>query len=192
MHKKEHRTKEEDMKKIILQACCAPCACYPIKKLLNDNYLPVVFFYNPNIFPYKEYLIRKNELENYCAKLNIDFFYDQYDIKKFYLETKGLEHEGEKGARCLVCFKLRLLKTALYAKKNNISYFTSTLSVSPHKDYNQILTAGRYAQDQTGVEFVEYNFKKQDGFKISRSIAKENNMYAQSYCGCLFSIRNRK
>ena len=84
------------MKKIVLHACCAPCASYPIKKLIKDNYMPVVFFYNPNIFPYKEYEIRKNELKNYCIKNNIEYFEDKYDIKEFYNSTKGLENEPEK------------------------------------------------------------------------------------------------
>lgn len=177
------------MKKIILHACCAPCASYPINLLIKDNYEPVVFFYNPNIFPLKEYEIRKNELEEYCRKLKLDFFEGEYDIKKFYEEVKGFELEPEKGKRCSICFNLRLLKTAEFAKKQGINCFTTTLTVSPHKNSNQIFEVGKNVQTQTGVEFIEYNFKKNDGFKISRQIARENNMYAQSYCGCEFSIR---
>ncbi len=177
------------MKKIVLHACCAPCASYPIKKLILDNFKPVVFFYNPNIFPLEEYEIRKNELELYCKKNKIDYFEEKYDIKEFYKAIKGFENEPEKGKRCAICFNLRLKKTAEFAQKNNIQYFTTTLSVSPHKDFKTILEQGKIIQNQTGVEFLEYNFKKQDGFKISRQIAKENNMYFQQYCGCEFSIR---
>ena len=90
---------------------------------------------------------------------------------------------------CSICFNLRLLKTAEFAKKQGINCFTTTLTVSPHKNSNQIFEVGKNVQTQTGVEFIEYNFKKNDGFKISRQIARENNMYAQSYCGCEFSIR---
>ena len=180
------------MEKIILHACCAPCASYPIKKLISDNFEPVVFFYNPNIFPFKEYEIRKNELSLYCQKNNIDFFEEKYDIKFFYNSIKGFEQEPEKGKRCAICFNLRLKKTAEFALKNNIKYFTTTLSVSPHKDFNTILEQGKIVESQIGVKFLEYNFKKQDGFKISRQIAKENNMYFQQYCGCQFSIRNNK
>ena len=180
------------MKKIVLHACCAPCASYPIKKLILDNYKPVVFFYNPNIFPYKEYKIRKDELKLYCQKNDIEFYEDDYNIKEFYRLTKGFEAEPEKGARCAICFNLRLKKTAEFALKNNIEYFTTTLSVSPHKDFNMILEQGKIIENQTGIKFVDYNFKKQDGFKISRQIAKENNMYFQQYCGCEFSIRRNK
>jgi len=176
------------MKKIILHACCAPCASYPIKKLIEDNYEPVVFFYNPNIYPLEEYNIRKNELEKYCAKIKVEFFEENYEPEKFYKAIEGYENEPEKGLRCEKCFYLRLLKTASFAVKNNIDCFTTTLTVSPHKNSAQIFSIAKEIQQKTGVEFIEYNFKKQDGFKISRQIAKENNMYAQKYCGCKYSI----
>ena len=176
------------MKKVLLHACCAPCASYPIQKLIEDNYEPIIFFYNPNIFPSNEYEIRRVELEKYCTKINIQYIEGNYEIKEFYKATKGFENEPEKGKRCDICFNLRLNKTAKKAKELEIQYFTTTLSVSPHKNSNQIFLAGNFASKNYGVKFLEYNFKKQDGFKISRMIAKENNMYAQTYCGCEFSL----
>lgn len=177
------------MKKILLHACCAPCASYPINLLIEDNFRPVVFFYNPNIYPFDEYKIRRDELENYCKKLSIDFFEEEWNHKEFLDFVAGFENEPEKGKRCSLCFYLRLYKAAMFAKNNDISCFTTTLTVSPHKNSIQIFEQGKIVADKTGVEFVEYNFKKHDGFKISRQIAKENNMYAQKYCGCEFSVR---
>ena len=177
------------MKKIILHACCAPCASYPINRLREDDFEPVVFFYNPNIFPYREYKIRRDELKNYCEKQRIEFIEENYDIKSFYKATKGFENEPEKGQRCSICFDLRLNKTALLAKKMEIEAFTTTLSVSPHKNSNQIFEIGKKVAQKHNLEFLEYNFKKQDGYKISRQIAKENNMYTQNYCGCMYSMR---
>lgn len=177
------------MKKIILHACCAPCASYPIELLKKDNYEPVVFFYNPNIFPFKEYKIRHDELEKYCNKLGVEFYSGDYEIKKFYSAIKGLENEPEKGKRCSVCFNLRLIETAKLACKLQIPFFTTTLTVSPHKNSIQIFEQGKIVADEFNLEFIEYNFKKQDGYKISRQIAKENNMYTQSYCGCMYSMR---
>ena len=179
------------MKKIILHACCAPCASYPIKKLIEDNFEPVVFFYNPNIFPSSEYEIRRVELKKYCSKIGVQCFEGNYEIKKFYEAIDGFENEPEKGNRCSICFDLRLDKTVQFAISKNISCFTTTLSVSPHKNSIQIFEEGRKIAQKYGVEFLEYNFKKQDGFKISRTIAKENNMYAQSYCGCEFSMKSK-
>lgn len=175
------------MKKIILHACCAPCASYPINKLKKDGFEPVVFFYNPNIFPSCEYEIRRVELKKYCQKIGIEYFEGIYEIKKFYEAIKGFESEPEKGRRCSICFNLRLDKTAKFALSQGIKHFTTTLSVSPHKNSTQIFQEGQMIAQKYGIGFLEYNFKKQDGFKISRQIAKENNMYAQNYCGCEFS-----
>ncbi len=185
------------MKKILLHACCAPCASYPIQKLKLEGFDLTVFFYNPNIFPYREYLIRRNELKNYCEKQNIKYIEQEYEIKKYYEAIKGFENEKEKGKRCEKCFYLRLNKTAHKALELEIPYFTTTLSISPHKNSNQIFESAKEVlkdikqkyKKEINLEFLEYNFKKQDGFKISRSIAKENNMYAQTYCGCEFSRR---
>ena len=177
------------MRKIILHACCAPCASYPIKKLIEDSYEPVVFFYNPNIYPEREYIIRRDELKQYCKSLGIEFYEGEYNTEAFKKATYGLEKEPEKGARCEKCFKLRLNETALFAKNKNIDCFTTTLTVSPHKNSAQIFTVAKEIELKMGVEFMAYDFKKHDGFKISRQIAKENNMYAQNYCGCEYSIR---
>lgn len=180
------------MKKVILQACCAPCASYPIKKLMSDDFMPVIFFYNPNIYPFEEYKIRKDELENYCKKFNIEYYAGNFEEDVFYEFIKGYEQEPEKGKRCSKCFYLRLKKTAEFAKLKGIDYFTTTLTVSPHKNSNEIIAIGNEIAKEYNLEFLEYNFKKEDGFKISRQIAKENNMYFQKYCGCKFSFETTK
>ncbi len=177
------------MEKIILHACCAPCASYPIKKLIEDNYEPVVFFYNPNIFPLNEYVTRRDEIKEYCKREGIEFFEAPYEIKEFYEISNGLENEPEKGKRCEKCFYLRLKKTAEFAKEKNIQFFTTSLTVSPHKDFSQIKAQGDIIAKEFNLKYMDYNFKKQDGFKKSREIAKENNMYFQKYCGCEFSIQ---
>ena len=100
------------MKKIILHACCAPCASYPIQKLIGDNFVPVVFFYNPNIYPEEEYKIRRDELLSYCNKIGVEFFEEKYEPEAFLNSIKGYENEPEKGKRCSICFDLRLFKTA--------------------------------------------------------------------------------
>lgn len=178
------------MKKIVLQACCAPCASYPIRKLKQDGYAPVVFFYNPNIYPFEEYETRRAELQNYCKKNDIEYIEGEWENELFLDFIKGYEKEPERGKRCEKCFYLRLDKTAQIAVKNNIKYFTTTLTVSPHKDSEQIFKTGEEIASKYNLEFLQYNFKKQNGYKISREIAKENNMYIQKYCGCVFSMRN--
>ena len=171
-------------KKVLLHACCAPCASYPIIKLIEDKYEPVVFFYNPNIFPSEEYNIRRVELQKYCNQLKIKYIEGEYEIKQFYKAIAGFENEPEKGKRCSICFDLRLEKTAQVAQQMKIDFFTTTLTVSPHKNSNQVFESGTKIAQKYGISFLEYNFKKEDGFKKSREIARKNNMYAQSYCGC--------
>lgn len=180
------------MQKILLHACCAVCASYPIKKLKNEGCEPIVYFYNPNIYPKSQYDIRLNELINYCLKEQAELIVEPYTPQDFALVANGLENCPEKGSRCLECFKLRLKKTAEKASELNICKFTTTLSVSAHKVSGMIFEAGNYAAKLSGNEFLEYDFKKNDGFKITQAIAKQNNMYKQTYCGCKYSIREPK
>ena len=118
--------------KILLHACCAVCMAYPIE-LLKENYNPVVFFCNPNIYPEEEYLRRRDELIKYCEQEEYPYIIDDYEPVKWYEYIKGLEKEPEKGLRCNKCFEYRLNRTAQKAKELNINIFTTTLTVSPHK-----------------------------------------------------------
>ena len=120
------------MEEILLHACCAVCMAYPIE-LLKENYNPVVFFCNPNIYPEAEYIRRRDELIKYCEQQGYKYFIDDYEPEKWYAYIKGLEKEPEKGKRCNKCFEYRLLKSAQKAKDLGIKTFTTTLSVSPHK-----------------------------------------------------------
>lgn len=175
--------------KLLLHACCAVCATYSIIKVKNDGFLPVVYFYNPNIYPEFEYNRRLNELIKYSKKEKFDLIIDEYNPIEFYEKIKGFENCKEKGERCNKCFLLRLNKTAKKAKELDIKYFSTTLTISPHKISKNIFEAGEISAKNYGVEFLKYDFKKQDGFKHAQIIAKENNMYKQTYCGCEFSIR---
>lgn len=177
------------MQRVLLHACCAVCAGYPVELLINDGFSPVIYFYNPNIYPAAEHDRRLFELVKYSKKKGCELIYDNYSPDDFENGVCGLEKEPEKGMRCTKCFELRLGKTALLAKKMGIKLFTTTLSVSPHKRSGQIFEAGEEAAAEHGLEFLKYDFKKRDGFKITSQIARENGMYAQTYCGCRYSIR---
>ncbi len=174
--------------KILLHACCAVCMAYPIE-YLKENYEPVVFFCNPNIYPEEEYLRRRNELIKYCEQKNYKYILDDYEPEKWYTYIEGLEKEPEKGLRCNKCFEYRLNKTAQKATELGINVFTTTLSVSPHKISKNIFIAGNNAANIFGINFLEFDFKKQNGFLKTMQIAKENNFYRQQYCGCEYSIR---
>lgn len=181
--------------RILLHSCCAPCSTAVIERL-KDNYEIVILYYNPNIYPEEEYLKRKNEEIKYINHLNetdkdikISMLDADNESEKFYEATKGYENEREGGARCAICFKLRLEKTAKLAKENGFDLFGTTLTVSPHKNAELINSIGLAIERETGVKFLVSNFKKQDGYKLSIELSKQNNIYRQNYCGCEFALR---
>ena len=177
--------------KIILHACCAVCATYPIELLKKEGYYPIIYFDNSNIYPYEEYEIRKNELVNYCKKYNIEYYQNKYDNENWENFVKGLENEPEKGLRCQKCFYYRLKNTANFAIDKKIKFFTTTLTISPHKRSLDIFKAGKKVQNEfeNKIEFLKFDFKKQNGYLISTKNAKLEGFYRQNYCGCKYSIR---
>lgn len=174
--------------KILLHVCCGPCQTHCIEELEGD-YEVIAYYYNPNIHPEEEYERRKAEFLRFCEKKKTGHHVDDYNPKEWHTFVKGLETEPERGKRCLKCFELRLKKSAEKAEELGIKKFTTTLSISPFKDFKQILEAGKKAEEETGIVFLEKNFKKADGFKKSVEISKKYDMKRQDYCGCVYSMR---
>ena len=115
----------------------------------------------------------------------------EYEPQKFYGAVKGMEHLPEGDARCAVCYRLRLEKTALEAKRGGYDYFTTTLSISPYKRADWLNKIGEKLSEEYGVRYLFSDFKKKNGYKISCELSKEYNLYRQDYCGCEFSKVNR-
>lgn len=181
------------MKKLLLHSCCAPCSTAVIERLLESmpEYNILVFYYNPNIYPQEEYEKRKNEQIRYINMLNnakISFINADYEDALFEEKVKDLHNEKEGGARCSVCFALRLHKTALKAKELDCDMFGTTLTVSPHKNSDIINSIGNEISVKENIPYLDANFKKKDGYKRSIILSKENNIYRQNYCGCKYSI----
>ncbi len=186
-----------EKQKLLLHSCCAPCSTAVIERLISD-YDITILYYNPNIYPEQEYLKRKNEEIRYIkifnkknSNSNVKMLDCDYESEKFYEAVKGLEDEKEGGARCPVCFKLRLQKTAELAKQNGYDIFGTTLTVSPHKNAELINQIGQSIENNLEIKFLQSNFKKQDGYKRSIELSKENNLYRQNYCGCEFALRKQ-
>jgi len=176
--------------RLLLHSCCAPCSSYVLEVLSNFFYI-TVFYYNPNISPIDEYELRKSEQKRLIESLNfknhVDFLdcdYEDYEFKKI---SKGLENEPEKGKRCFKCYELRLGKTALTAKNLGYNFFTTTLTVSPYKNADWINQIGENLSAECGVEFLNSDFKKNDGYKRSIELSRKYNLYRQNFCGCKFS-----
>lgn len=183
-----------ERQKILLHSCCAPCSTAVIERLINDFDITILY-YNPNIYPEEEYLKRKEEEIKYIKLFNdknpnskVGLMDCDYDYESYNLAVKGLENEREGGARCAVCFKLRLNKTAVLAKENGFDIFGTTLTVSPHKNAELINNIGLGIQNEIGINYLVSNFKKQNGYKRSVELAKENGLYRQNYCGCKFAL----
>jgi len=178
------------MKTVLLHSCCAPCSAAIIECLLAADIRPVLFYFNPNIYPQAEYEIRKAELTRYALLQGVEVIDGDYDHDNWRQHAIGFEHEPERGERCLLCFKIRLLATASLAKKNSITLFATTLASSRWKSLEQISRAGHWAATQyDGVAFWERNWRK-DGLSERRNqLLKENGFYNQQYCGCEYSMR---
>lgn len=174
------------MKKLLLHSCCGPCSTQVIDFLKND-YDITIYYYNPNIDTDEEYNHRLSEQKRYCKIVDIPVIEEKYNPSEFLDQIKGLENEREGGARCAVCFKIRLLKTAQKAKALGYDAFGTTLTVSPHKNALVINAIGKSISFDEGIEFLEGNYKKQDGYKKSIEFSKKYNLYRQNYCGCKFS-----
>ncbi len=179
----------ENNNKILVHACCGVCFSYPFLLLKEMGFTPVVYFINHNIFPENEFNRRYSELEKYCMINSVELIIENYNHDNFLDYIKGFENEPEKGERCNKCFYLRLYESAKKAKELNIENFTTTLTVSPHKISKNIFIEGKKAGEKFGVKFLEFDFKKKDGFKKTSEIAYKTGMYRQNYCGCEFSIK---
>ena len=130
---------------VLLHTCCAPCSSAIIEALLQNGITPIIYYCNPNIYPQEEYEIRKNECTRYAEALGLEIVDADYDHENWLTEMKGLENEPERGGRCLKCFKLRLLRTAQYARERGIKVITTTLASSRWKSLDQINEAGQWA-----------------------------------------------
>lgn len=177
--------------KLLLHVCCAPDATVAAERL-RVEYQPGVFFYNPNIHPFEEYSRRVEEMERLAPEIGVRIVAAPYDPDNWFTAVKGLEHEPEKGARCEVCFRVRLELTAAEAAKNGYSLFGTVLTVSPHKDAELINRLGQEIGQKYGILYFPSNFKKQDGFKRSLELSRQYNLYRQDYCGCIFSKKERE
>ena len=184
-------TSENGSKKsILLHSCCAPCSSYVIS-YLADFFEITVFYYNPNITDRNEYIKRKDEQIRLISLINIkhpvDFIDGDYDSALFFTKIKGHEKDCEGGERCRLCFEMRINKTAETAKKLNFDLFTTTLTVSPHKNAKMINEIGGQAEKEYQTEYLYSDFKKKDGYKKSIELSKKYNLYRQNFCGCIFS-----
>lgn len=174
--------------KLLLHMCCIGCGVAVIKKLRKE-YDVVLYFYNPNISPRSELSKRLSEIKRIAKSFHLQVIVSHALHRTWLQKIRGHEHEPERGGRCVICYRDRLTSTARRAKRLGFDAFTSTLSISPHKNYDVIKRLGEELQSELGVKFLDEDFKKDGGFQRSCKLSKELNLYRQTYCGCEFSKR---
>ena len=181
-------------REVLLHACCAPCSSAIVEWLLQNGVRPTIYYYNPNIYPLEEYETRKNESKRHAESLGIRWIDADYDHRQWLNAVSGLEQEPERGGRCQLCFRLRLLATAREAQRLGIKHFATTLASSRWKNLDQITTAGEAAAQavstpEAPVVFWAQNWRKGGLQERRNQLLHEYNFYNQLYCGCEFSMR---
>lgn len=190
---------EEEIKKIdekcptlLLHACCAPCSSAVLERL-GEVFKITILYYNPNITEKEEYQKRLDELHNFVNKFStkykIDVIDGRYEPQEFFEIAKGLEEEKERGKRCFYCYKLRMKETSIIAGELGFDYFTTTLSLSPHKNSNWINELGKELDLESKSKYLYADFKKNNGYIRSIELSKKYDLYRQDYCGCIYSKR---
>ena len=179
-------------KRLLLHSCCAPCSSHCLSEL-SPQIGVTVFYYNPNLDCAEEYEKRKREQIRFLRETGLADFLDcDYAPEDYISAVRGLEGEKEGGARCAVCFRLRLERTAREAKARGFDYFATTLTVSPLKNAKLINEIGFAVAEEVGVPYLPSDFKKRGGYLHSVRLSEEYGLYRQDYCGCAFSKAERE
>ncbi len=175
---------------MLVHICCSVDSHYFLQKIQEEYPKEefVGFFYNPNIHPYSEYRLRYLDVEYSCKKLGIRLLEGPYNLELWLKKVKGMEHLLEKGERCRVCFDNRLETTVKKALELGHNKFTSTLLISPKKSQEKLEKIGTQLQEKTGVEFIFKDYRVGNGTQIQGELVKQNSLYRQNYCGCLFGL----
>lgn len=183
--------KSGEKPKLLLHACCAPCSSHTLY-FLEKYFNITLYFCNPNISPESEFLYRLDELKRLVREMNLDIeiIEEEYNPEIFFQLAKGLENLPERSERCQKCIAHRLEMSAQKAEQLNCDYFTTTLTISPHKDCTFINECGAEIASAYSVDYLFSDFKKHDGYKHSIELSKKYNLYRQNYCGCIYSKIN--
>lgn len=179
---------------LLMHSCCAPCSSYCLSYLAK-YFSITVLYYNPNISPEEEYYKRVAEQQRLIRELpvenKISFVEGKYEPLKFFKMAEGLEDMPEGGERCFKCYEMRQREAAEYASLHGFDYFTTTLSISPHKNAQVLNETGLRLGEEYGVRYLVSDFKKKGGYQKSIQYSREYCLYRQNYCGCIFSKRNQ-
>jgi len=170
-------------RRILLHICCGPCATYPIERLRAEEFQTTGFWYNPNVQPSQEHERRRQSVEQYARVTGLSMiWHPEYELMAF---LRGVVHHEAPAERCLICYRMRLERTAEVAAREGFDAFTTTLLISPHQDQQAIRSMGETIGEAKRVGFYFENFRR--GWSQGRQMARAHGLYRQQYCGCVFS-----
>ncbi|WP_461246022.1 epoxyqueuosine reductase QueH [Treponema sp. R6D11] len=178
--------------KLLLHCCCAPCSVSFVASLRAEKTEPHLFWYNPNIHPYTEYSSRSDCLKDFAKSENLALTsIDEYGLREFLkvVYSQADSNSISKPDRCKKCYRMRLEKTASFAKQEGFSAFSSTLLISPYQDHEEIKQVCEETAEKYGVDFLYRDFRPL--FREGQTKARTSGFYMQKYCGCLFSEEER-
>lgn len=191
----EKLQQEQRVPRLLMHSCCAPCSSYCLT-YLAQYFRITIFYYNPNIAPEEEYQKRVREqirlVHQLPVKYPVEFAEGKYDPEAFFAMAKGMEEIPEGGQRCFACYEMRQREAAKYAAEHGFDYFTTTLSVSPHKNADKLNEIGLALSEEYGVAYLVSDFKKKSGYLKSIELSREYDLYRQDYCGCVYSKMERE
>ncbi|MDO9267327.1 MAG: epoxyqueuosine reductase QueH [Sulfurimonas sp.] len=175
---------------MLVHICCSVDSHFFLEKLQRDypQEKLIGFFYDPNIHPYSEYQLRLFDVKRSCKKLGIELIEGEYDFEAWMEAVRGLENEPEKGKRCEVCFDRRFEVSAKKALSLGEKSITTTLLVSPLKSQEQLKRSGDIFFQKYGVEFIAYDYRTNGGTQEQSRVTKEEQLYRQDYCGCIYGL----
>ncbi|MCM1055406.1 MAG: epoxyqueuosine reductase QueH [Bacteroides sp.] len=177
-------------KSLLLHACCAPCSSY-VLEYLSEFFNITLLYFNPNISPESEYKKRIEEVKRLLKEMPLSsepvLLEGRYCPDDFFKLTKGMEELPEGGERCFRCYRQRLEEAAKTAKEKGFDYFSTTLSISPHKNAEKLNEIGEELEREYGVKYLYGDFKKKNGYKRSIELSRIYGLYRQNYCGCVYS-----
>ncbi len=175
---------------MLVHICCSVDSHYFLERIQEEfpNEKLIGYFYDPNIHPYSEYRLRYLDVEYSCKKLGITLIEGPYNLEEWLKKVKGMEHLPEKGDRCTVCYDDRLENSVKKAIELGESSFTTTLLISPKKSQEKLEIIGNYLENKTGIKFIFKDYRSGNGAQIQGLRVKENSLYRQNYCGCLFGL----
>lgn len=179
--------------RVLLHSCCAPCSGAMVEEMKSSPLIEdvVVFFYNPNIHPRKEYEIRKEENKQWCNRIGVEFVDVDYDVEQWYSRVKGMEFDPERGRRCTECFDMRMERTALYASEHGFQAIATTNATSRWKDVNQVDESGRRAAARYDtLQYWSHDWQSDEMTMRKYQVSAKERFYKQEYCGCSYSLRD--